>query len=70
METMARDMIQKDPLLKTEFEKKKAADKEFASNPDAILNWFYSKTPYWDSNFNVYPIRRIVDRSLVDKLQN
>jgi len=70
METMAREMIQKDALLKTEFEKKKAADKEFASNPDAILNWFYSKTPYWDSNFNVYPIRRIVDRSLVDKLQN
>jgi len=69
METMAREMIQKDPLLKAEFEKKMISDKEFASNPNAILNWFYSKTPYWDSNFNVYPIRRIVDRSLVEKLK-
>jgi hypothetical protein len=70
METMAREMLQKDPALKAEFEKKMVSDKEFAANPDAVLNWFYSKTPYWDSNFNVYPIRRIVDRNLLDKLQN
>jgi hypothetical protein len=68
METIAREMLQKDPALKAEFEKKKVLDKEFASDPEAILNWFYSKTPYWDSNFNVYPIRRIVDRNLLDKL--
>jgi hypothetical protein len=69
MEAMAREMLQKDPALKEEFESKMVSDKEFASNPNAILNWFYSKTPYWDSNFNVYPIRRILERSLVEKLK-
>jgi hypothetical protein len=69
MEAMAREMLQKDPALKEEFESKMVSDKEFASNPNAILNWFYSKTSYWDSNFNVYPIRRILERSLVEKLK-
>ncbi len=63
METMAREMMQKDPALKTEFEQKKADDKNFASSPQAMLNWFYSKTPYWDSQFNLYPVGRIVERS-------
>lgn len=68
METMAREMIKKDPELKKEFDKKKSEDKTFASNPDAMLNWFYSKTPYWDSHFNVYPIGRITSRLDVEKL--
>jgi hypothetical protein len=69
METMAREMIKKNPALKAEFEKKKASDKEFAADPDAMLNWFYSKSPYWDSHLNVYPVGRIVQRSEIDKLK-
>lgn len=69
METMAREMIKKDPALKAEFEQKKAIDKAFASNPDMMLNWFYSKSPYWDSHYNVYPIGRIVTRSEVEKIK-
>ncbi len=69
METMAREMIEKNPALKAEFEQKKSNDKTFASDPDAMLNWFYSKTPYWDSRFNVYPVGRILQRSFVEKLK-
>jgi hypothetical protein len=69
METMAREMIQKNPALKIEFEAMKKADKNFASDPDAMLNWFYSKSPYWDNHYNVYPIGRIMHRSEVDKLK-
>jgi hypothetical protein len=69
METMAREMIQKNPELKVEFEKKKVTDKTFASDPDAMLNWFYSKSPYWDSRFDLYPVGRIVDRSELEKVK-
>ena len=56
---MAREMLAKDAKLKTEFEQKKNTDPEFASNPRAILNWFYIKTPYWDQRLNVYPVGKI-----------
>ncbi len=69
METMAREMIRKNPALKVEFDKKKVADKAFASDPDAMLNWFYSKSPYWDHNFNLYPVGRIVNRDELDKIR-
>ncbi len=60
METMAREMLEQQPQLKAEFENKKKTDKNF-NTPDIMLNWFYSKTPYWDSQFNLYPIARITD---------
>lgn len=69
METMAREMMLKNPALKTEFEQKKSTDLAFASDPDAMLNWFYSKSPYWDSRFNVYPVGRIVSRNVLEKIK-
>lgn len=69
METMAREMIEKNPQLKVEFEQKKASDKAFASDPDTQLNWFYSRSPYWDSRLNLYPIGRIVNRSYLKGLK-
>ncbi len=70
METMAREMIKKNPALKQEFNQKKGADKAFASDPDAQLNWFYSKSPYWDSRFNLYPVGRIMDKGDLKLLKN
>ncbi|MFZ4548104.1 MAG: M14 family metallopeptidase [Bacteroidales bacterium] len=70
METMAREMITKKPALKQEFDQKKASDKTFASDPDAQLNWFYSKSPYWDSRFNLYPVGRIMDKDDLQLLKN
>jgi murein tripeptide amidase MpaA len=69
MEPMAVKMLAEDPGIKTEFMKKKAADTIFAKNPDAILNWFYSKTPYWDSHKDVYPIGKIYDRKSLEGLE-
>jgi len=59
MEKMAREMLDGDDTLKEEFESRLKNNSQFASNPDAILNWFYERTPYWDNNINVYPIGRI-----------
>ena len=69
METTARKMIQDNPALKTEFEQKKASDKVFASDPDEMLNWFYSKSTYWDKRLNLYPVGRIVNQSELGKIK-
>lgn len=59
MEKIAREMIAKNPDLDKEFEQKKASDTAFRKNPEAILNWFYSKSPWWDSRLNLYPIGKL-----------
>jgi hypothetical protein len=66
MEKIAREMLTKDPNLRKEFEQKKASDVAFAKNPEAIINWFYSKSPWWDSQLNLYPVGRIL--KIQDKL--
>ncbi len=68
MEELAKKMLAENPALKVEFEKKKQQDKSFATNPDAILNWFFSKTPYWDTRKDLYPVGRIMDRKTVNDL--
>jgi hypothetical protein len=65
MEKLAREMMEKDPNLKAEFEKKKADDPKFAASSWDMLNWFYSKTPYWDQKKDVYPVGKIFDRRLL-----
>jgi hypothetical protein len=68
MEEMARKMIEENPALKTEFEQKKATDPDFAKSQWDMLNWFYSKSPYWDQKLNIYPVGRIMDRSELLKI--
>jgi hypothetical protein len=69
MEVEARRLLADDSTLAAEFEKKKLAEPAFASDPDAILNWFYSKTPYWDQHVNIYPIGRLIDRKTIESLR-
>ena len=69
LETLARQLLAENSSLKKEFEEKKAKDQRFAKNSREILNWFYSKSPYWDQSLNMYPVGKISDRALVDKLQ-
>jgi len=69
MEVLARKMLLDSPALKAEFKHKKATDKAFASNPDEMLNWLYQKSPYGDSRMNLYPVGRIVDKSVLDKIK-
>jgi hypothetical protein len=66
LEALARDMMQKDPALREEFETKVRTDKEFASNRWARLSFFYERSPYWDDRLNVYPIGRIVSPVSLD----
>jgi hypothetical protein len=68
LEGLAREMLAKDPALCAEFEQKKAADKVFAADSEAILNWFYNHSPYRDQQMNVYPVGRVMDGATVKSL--
>jgi hypothetical protein len=59
MEPLAEEMLNSDPDLKKEFEKKLSEDEAFRNNPYERLNYFYKRLPYWDKALNLYPIMRI-----------
>jgi len=58
MEPMAKKMLEDSPALQKEFEDKKAADKVFSNDQNAILTWFYSKTKFYDERYLLYPVAR------------
>ena len=60
MEPMAKKMLEESPVLQKEFEEKKAADKTFANDQNAILTWFYSKTKFYDERYLLYPVGRVL----------
>ncbi len=60
LEKLARDMLAKDPALKTEFEARLKSDPKFAANPYARLSFFYERSPWYKSNhIGEYPILRL-----------
>ncbi|MEO8869760.1 MAG: M14 family metallopeptidase [Granulicella sp.] len=66
LESLAREMMAKDPKLKEEFEKKVSSDPVFAGNPNARLEFFYERSPWFAANrVGLYPVGRLDD---VEKL--
>lgn len=63
LEKLARDMLAKDPALRKEFEEKIAADSVFAKSPIARLNFFYQRSPYWDTAIGAYPVARVMGKA-------
>ena len=59
MESLARDMLAKDPKLREEFERRLAQDKAFAASPEARLEFFYRHSPWWDPRLGLYPVGRL-----------
>ena len=68
IEPMITKMLAEDPELKKEFDEKKNSDPAFAKNPAMISNWFFMKTPYYDKRKNIYPVGKIYDQQLLNKL--
>ena len=57
MEVKGREIMEKNPAVKAEFERKKREDKEFASNPRAILQFFMDKVRAGvEVDANRYPV--------------
>ncbi len=66
IEQMIPRMLAENPALADELAAAKAADPEFAADPGAIRDWFYRRTPYYDSRYMVYPVG-MVDEEGVSK---
>jgi hypothetical protein len=59
LEKYARQMLERDPKLRKEFEDRLAADPKFSASPSARLNFFYQRSPYWDPKLGLYPVGRV-----------
>ena len=59
LERLARKLIAADPKLKQEFDHKLTSDPQFAESRSARLNWFYQRSPWWDSRLGLYPVGRL-----------
>ncbi|MGH8172531.1 MAG: M14 family metallopeptidase [Rhodanobacteraceae bacterium] len=59
-EKLARDLMAKDPSLKSEFDAKVAADPAFAKDPAARLAFFYERSPWFTTqHVGAYPVLRL-----------
>ncbi len=57
MEPLAQRMLEKDPSLREQWQEA-LKDPELAKNPNARLDWFYSRSGLMDDKYLVYPIAR------------
>lgn len=46
-----------DPATRAAFDAR-LADPKFAADPEARLQWFYARTPYYDDRYLLYPVAR------------
>lgn len=58
-EDLAKEILDKDPKLKAEFEAKKTQDKAFAESGAWQLDWIYKHSPYYEKAHLQYPVYRI-----------
>lgn len=58
LEAWARELLQRDPAVRSEFEQRLHNDPQFAADPAARLQFFYRRHPSWDDRYNLYPIYR------------
>jgi len=61
LEQLAREMLDKDPQLRADYEKRLASDPKFGASARARLQFFYQRSPYWDPQMNLYPVGRITE---------
>ncbi|WEN16558.1 M14 family metallopeptidase [Rhodanobacter sp. AS-Z3] len=60
LEKLAREMMAKDPALKTAFEQKLHDDPAFAGNSYARLHWFFLRSPWYAAQqVGDYPVLRL-----------
>jgi murein tripeptide amidase MpaA len=61
LEKLARENLAKDPALKAEFEHRVQSDPRFAASPDARLEFFYERSPWFlENHVGEYPVGRLL----------
>jgi hypothetical protein len=57
-EETAMKLLEEDPVLKSDFMKKRAEDPDFAGNSYTQLSWIYERSPWSEPTFRRYPVYR------------
>ncbi len=61
LEALAREELAKSPSLRAEFERRVETDSRFAGDPNARLEFFYDRSPWWSTNrIGEYPVGRLL----------
>jgi len=61
LEKLARENLAKDPALKAEFEHRVQNDPRFAGSPEARLEFFYERSPWFlENRVGEYPVGRLL----------
>jgi hypothetical protein len=61
LEKLAREELAKDPALRADFENRIQTDPHFAASPEARLEFFYDRSPWFRENrVGVYPVGRLL----------
>jgi len=56
---IARTLLEQEPTLREEFERRLGQDAAFAASPRARLDFFLRRHSSWDSHLNLYPVFRV-----------
>ena len=56
IEKLIPGLLAEHPEWAEELAARKAADPDFAADPQAIRHWFYMRTPYYDTRVGIYPV--------------
>jgi hypothetical protein len=67
LEIVIRKMLADSPQLAADFQQARA-DTALANHPDKIRRWFYERSPWYERSAGLYPIGRILDRSVLNTL--
>jgi hypothetical protein len=60
LEKLAREMLAHDPALKAEFETRLQSDQAFAASPQARLDFFYRRSPWYAmQHVGRYPVLKL-----------
>lgn len=65
-EDEAATILNQDPALKTEFEKKKSADPEFSRSSWAMLSWIFERSNWKEPSHLRYPVLRLLEPLQLD----
>lgn len=61
-EDLAKKLLDENPKMNAEFEKKKADDKKFSDSGEAQLEWIYRHSEYYEKAHMEYPVYRIMKK--------
>lgn len=62
-EDLAEQFLNENPSIKEELDKKKVSDDKFKNSPEAILDWVYKHSPWYEPTHRMYPVAKVIQHT-------